>query len=191
MKVETSIQSRGRGGVFTLHTPNAEPLVPIPGWVRESQSRRAISSPGRLVDMRRCPRGRLVFAAEASQLDEVADQFSFDVDAEIISGFGACKAASEDGIGGTVDNLVGGGADVVSGTKLEEWVRGARAGVEGEVLSSPRRVFVKVLTSARGVFVEVFPSAWRVFMKVLSSAWRVFDFRKVLSFHKWCRQCRC
>lgn len=148
--------------------------------------------------MRGCLCGRLKFAAETGKFDEVADQLVVGVDAEIIDGFGAREAAGEDGVGAAIDDLIGGGVDLIGGSEFEDGVGGAATGVEGEVLTGAGRVFVEVLTGAGGVFVKVLASPGGVFVKVLTSARWIFvkvlaspgwivDFRKVLSFDEWCR----
>ena len=58
----------------------------------------------------------MVLAAEADQLDAVADQVQIRVDAEVIE---SCAARETAGRGGAVDNLIGRGDDAESGGEFE------------------------------------------------------------------------
>ena len=86
-------------------------------WVGESDTRRAGLALDGLVDVGGGDGGRLVVALEAGEGDVVADEVLFAVDAELVDAVGAFEAA---GVGVVcVDDLVGGGLDLVGGGEVE------------------------------------------------------------------------
>ena len=70
-----------------------------------------------LVDVRGGDGGGLVVALEAGEGDVVADDVLFAVDAELVDAVGALEAAGVGVVG--VDDLVGGGFDLVGGGEIE------------------------------------------------------------------------
>lgn len=76
------------------------------------------------MNVRRRPGWRLVFPFEPGEFDIVTYQIQIRVDAKVKNSLGARETACEDGVGGPVDDLVGGGEDVVCGCEVEE-----RAGI--------------------------------------------------------------
>lgn len=88
----------------------------IAGGIGECQSRRAAGTLLGFVHVR-CRSGwRRVFAAETDQLDVPADQVQVGVDAKVVVSDGARQAASWRR---AIDDLVGGGNNVVGGSEIE------------------------------------------------------------------------
>lgn len=85
--------------------------------VGEGDARGAGLSLDGFVDVRGADGRGLVLALEAGEGDVVADDVLFAVDAELVDAIGALEAASVGVVG--VDDLVGGGFDLVGGGEVE------------------------------------------------------------------------
>lgn len=85
--------------------------------VGESNARGAGLALDGFVDVGGADGGRLVLALEAGEGDVVADDVLFAVDAELVDAVGALEAAGVGVVG--VDDLVGGGFDLVGGGEVE------------------------------------------------------------------------
>jgi hypothetical protein len=94
--------------LLATHTA-ANTITNIDG-VRESDSGRTRSTLGSLVDVCGCCGGRLVLAAEAIDLNVVADQVQLAVDTDLEETRGTSEATSGSC---AVNNLIGGGLDFV------------------------------------------------------------------------------
>ena len=85
--------------------------------VGEGDARRTGLALDGLVDVGGGGGGGLVVALEAGEGDVVADDVLFAVDAELVDALGTLEAAGVGVVG--VDDLVGGGLDLVGGSEVE------------------------------------------------------------------------
>ena len=120
------------------------------------------------MQVRCCTGGRLVFPTEPSDLDAEADGIDVGDETDVID---AVASLQPTGGGCAIDDLIGGGFDVVGRGEVEDRVGRAGARVEGKVLAGTRRVER-----------EVFSGTWGIRGKVFTSAGWVVDSGEILSF---------
>lgn len=118
VEISTSVNTVGHDTSLerTRHAANASPDVAVTHGVGESDSWGSAGALGGLVHVGCGQSSRLVLASEVVDGDVVAESVGVCVDAEVVGAACALEAA---GWGGAVDNLVGGGLDVVDRGELE------------------------------------------------------------------------